>query len=89
MEYLSGDSYEGEWVDGKFQGMGTYLWKSGQKYNGYYLNGLRNGQGDFYYTSKKYYTGIWKNGKKEGDGKILTAEGKLVQKGIYRNDVYD
>jgi hypothetical protein len=34
MTYQSGDYYEGEWTNGKFEGMGTYIWKTGEKYNG-------------------------------------------------------
>jgi hypothetical protein len=48
MDYASGDVYEGEWVNGKFQGKGTYIWKNGQKYQGEYFEGLRHGDGDFY-----------------------------------------
>jgi antitoxin component YwqK of YwqJK toxin-antitoxin module len=50
---------------------------------------LRHGNGDFYYKSGKYYKGEWSNGKKEGFGKILGPDGKLIQKGIYRNDIFD
>lgn len=36
MKYPSGDTYDGEWVHGKFEGTGTYTWKNGKIYNGEY-----------------------------------------------------
>jgi hypothetical protein len=40
-----GDTYEGDWKDGKYYGNGTFLWKDGKKYVGEFKNGLRHGYG--------------------------------------------
>lgn len=89
MNYASGDVYEGEWVNGKFQGKGTYIWKYGQKYQGEYFEGLRHGDGDFYDLQGKHYTGYWKKGVRDGYGKVIEKNGIIVQKGIYRNNKLD
>lgn len=36
MIYKSGDSYDGEWVNGKFHGHGVYKFKDGTVYSGGY-----------------------------------------------------
>ena len=33
-KYIDGDSYEGEWKDGKFHGQGTKTFLNGEKYVG-------------------------------------------------------
>lgn len=62
MDYVSGDSYDGEWADGYYQGLGIYKWKDGQIYNGEYSKGIRNGEGTLYFTKDVYFTGTWKDG---------------------------
>lgn len=37
MHYANGNSYEGDWVNGKFHGTGTYVWASGSYYKGEYV----------------------------------------------------
>lgn len=34
MNYEDGSSYEGCWVNDKFEGYGTYTWANGMKYEG-------------------------------------------------------
>ena len=36
--YANGDRYDGEWTDGKRNGMGTYTWANGQKFVGQFVN---------------------------------------------------
>ena len=45
--------YEGDWVDGKRTGNGTYLWKNGQKYEGDFQNGEITGYGKVIYPNGK------------------------------------
>ena len=45
MEYEDGSSYEGDWVNDKFEGHGTYLWANGLRYEGDYKDGLMEGKG--------------------------------------------
>ena len=40
-----GNKYEGEFVENKFNGQGTFTWSNGAKYVGEYKDDKRNGQG--------------------------------------------
>lgn len=42
-KFLNGDSYEGEWVNGKRQGFGTYRWANGVISEGDWLDDERSG----------------------------------------------
>ncbi|PYH88198.1 MATH and UCH domain protein [Aspergillus ellipticus CBS 707.79] len=50
MEYPTGDTYDGDWVDGICHGQGTYVErKTGNKYVGGYKDGKRHGKGISYW----------------------------------------
>ena len=71
--YPNGNSYFGEWLNGKPHGRGTYNYASGSVYKGSFENGLSNGYG--IYTWKKpdgsifqIYEGDWIQDKRSGWG---------------------
>ena len=73
----SGDTYEGEFRDNKFNGYGHYVWfKNGHEYTGNYLNGKFHGDGLYKWGKNEYYNGEYVNGVKEGEGEISYADGK-------------
>jgi len=43
MTYPDGDSYDGDWVEGKFEGLGTYRWADGRVYVGEFKNDKKHG----------------------------------------------
>jgi len=64
MTYYNGDIYEGNWVDGKKQGQGTYRNKKGEFYEGYWVNGKMEGKGIYTWkTTFKVKEGLfgWTN----------------------------
>ena len=59
--------YEGEFINGKFEGNGKYIYDDGDYFIGQYKNGLRNGKGTMYYSNGKIkYEGDWINDRPEG-----------------------
>ena len=44
MYYYNGDLYEGDWVNDKQEGQGTYTWKNGSKYVGSWKDDKKNGK---------------------------------------------
>lgn len=60
--YYNGDTYSGQWLNGKRNGYGTYRWANGAQYTGYYLNGFRNGPGTYYFPNGQRIAGTWNNG---------------------------
>jgi len=37
IEYANGNSYEGDWLNNKYNGIGTYRWSDGSYYVGEWL----------------------------------------------------
>nr|KJB40956.1 hypothetical protein B456_007G084700 [Gossypium raimondii] len=70
--YLSG-RYEGDWVDGKYDGYGVETWARGSRYRGQYKQGLRHGFGVYRFYTGDVYAGEWSNGQGHGCG-IHTCE---------------
>ena len=77
--YRNGDiKYEGECLDGNFEGRGTYYYEGGNRYEGQWKKGLKNGRGVLYYNhkdTKKRYEGNFINGKFEGKGIYYWKDG--------------
>ena len=84
--YPDGSEYDGEFVDGKHEGHGTYKWASGRlagtEYTGEWQDGKRHGKGVHTWTGGSLDRGTWERGKKHGagtyfdhkTGKLFTAE---------------
>ncbi len=70
-----GMMYEGDWVDDRFHGVGTYLWSDGSKYEGAFVFGMVNGKGIFTASDGFTYTGFFRNGLMHGRGKSKWPRG--------------
>ncbi|XP_034709811.1 uncharacterized protein LOC117932642 isoform X1 [Vitis riparia] len=72
--YMSG-RYEGDWVDGKYDGYGVETWARGSRYRGQYRQGLRNGFGVYRFYTGDVYAGQWSNGQSHGCGTHTCEDG--------------
>ena len=79
IEYDGGDVYEGEILNGKRHGHGTYTWSDGSFYDGEWKDGNENGHGIRKYINVGVYDGEWKDGYENGHGIMKYING----------DVYD
>lgn len=79
-----GSSYEGECVNGKREGFGTYVWPTGNRYEGQWLAGKRHGKGKLIFSGGGQYEGDFRSGVEEGRGKMLWPNGAYYE-GEYRN----
>lgn len=79
MTYTNGDIYSGNWVNGKKEGQGTYIFnKTGEKYVGQFKNGqLVNGQ--WRYPNGSYFAGNFDFNKPKGQGCWNFANGNKVE----------
>ena len=95
VEYDGGDVYEGEILNGKRHGHGTYTWAYGDTYEGDWKDGKRCGRGKLIQYGKvpatgetyvkRSYDGEWLDSKEHGHG--ICVEGDF---GMYKNDkVYE
>ena len=71
------ESYEGEFEEGKINGIGIYTFKNGDIYEGQFKNGKMNGKGVFKWKSGEEYYGEYVNGIKEGNGIYKYLNGKI------------
>ena len=69
--FANADRYEGDFVEDRKEGTGTYVWGprspwAGQRYSGGYLKDLRNGQGVYEWPNGDRYAGTWVNDRIAG-----------------------
>tara|TARA_Y100001970_G_C14101141_1_gene785548 strand:- start:395 stop:1135 length:741 start_codon:yes stop_codon:yes gene_type:complete len=80
------ESYEGEFVDGVYDGRGTYYWKKERiKYTGNWKNNERNGKGKTYTKNTLEFNGMWKNNSKNGIGQEY-KNGSLIFDGVWKDN---
>ena len=78
--------YEGEFLDGVYDGRGTYFWKNGNiKFTGNWKNNMRHGKGKIYENNSLIFNGVWKNNLKNGIGQKYN-KGNLIFDGIWKDD---
>ncbi|XP_021760530.1 uncharacterized protein LOC110725345 [Chenopodium quinoa] len=66
--YFVNGRYEGDWVDGKYDGYGIESWARGSRYRGQYRGGLRHGFGVYRFYTGDTYAGEWFHGQYHGLG---------------------
>ena len=79
-------AYEGDWVDGKMKGKGTWTLKSGEVYVGQFDKDNFNGKGKMKYKNGNIYEGDFVNGVKEGLGTYNYTNGNYYT-GEFKNDL--
>jgi hypothetical protein len=86
MKYLAGDSYEGEWKDGKKHGKGLYKSLDGYSYDGEWKNSKMDGQGVYKYPNGDFYRGEWKDNDRNGMGMYYDHSNGAKFEGQWLND---
>lgn len=71
--YSMSGRYEGDWIDGRYDGYGVETWARGSRYRGQYRQGLRHGFGVYRFYTGDVYGGEWSNGQSHGCG-VHTCE---------------
>jgi len=61
-------TYEGDFLEGKKHGNGTFFYSDQSKYIGPFENGNRHGKGIYYWTKDSYWEGTFENGQFHGEG---------------------
>jgi hypothetical protein len=89
LTYYDGDSYVGEYKDGKYHGQGTFTWLEGPPhfgewiYVGEWKDDKRHGQGTMTYPDGSYVGG-WKEGERHGQGTFIYADGRSSYVGEWK-----
>lgn len=75
MEYVDGDTYEGEWKNDNREGHCVFTSKYDTIYEGDWLRGEEHGYGKMTYPSGSTYKGYWVKGIQKGRGTMTEADG--------------
>ena len=75
--YTTKDTYQGGFIDGIREGMGTYMYHKGENkaYEGDWLNNMKHGIGKMRYQNAGEYNGMWENGRRHGEGIFIYNNG--------------
>lgn len=73
--YENGNTYEGDFVDSKLEGQGTFTVTNGQIYIGQFANNMFNGRGKITFPTGDIYEGDWIDNKREGQGTLTFPNG--------------
>ncbi|XP_077250089.1 uncharacterized protein LOC143889680 [Tasmannia lanceolata] len=73
--YFVNGRYEGDWIDGKYDGYGVESWARGSRYRGSYRQGMRHGFGAYRFYTGDSYSGEWFNGQSHGVGNQTCSDG--------------
>lgn len=84
----NGNSYLGEFVDGRMHGKGICSYANGDKYSGDHKFGKANGNGEFIYADGRKFIGEFREDKRYGKGTEYSSNGAVVQRGIWLNDKF-
>jgi hypothetical protein len=76
--------YQGNFVDGMYQGFGVFDWDNGNRYEGEWKMNLMDGKGVMTYKNKDEYEGDFCEGMKDGYGKFTDARSLMVYKGPWK-----
>ena len=68
-------TYEGEWVDGHWEGVGTCTWSSGEMYSGEFTNDSETGRGTFTTETGERYEGTFQSRSIYGKGALYYTDG--------------
>jgi len=74
-----GNTYEGDFQDGKQHGKGKYIHASGAIYEGDYQDGKQHGKGKYIHASGAIYEGDYQDGMRHGKGKLIDAVGNTYE----------
>ncbi len=79
-------TYEGEFVNGKFEGCGVKRAKNGWKYEGEWKDGKQHGNGTCTYASGNVEKGMWVDDKRNGPGSYYDAKEDSLFEGNFKDD---
>ena len=73
-----GSVYQGDWLDGKRSGYGSWSRADGTRYVGYWEDDKPSGEGIILFADGTTYSGSWKEGKRDGQGTLTYPDGRKL-----------
>ena len=85
IETYKNNLYQGNFLNGKRNGIGKYYWEKDVYFIGEWIDNYMNGEGIYYFSKEAWYEGSFKNNKIEGFG-ILNVKYSKIYVGFFEND---
>ena len=85
MKYFNGNTYKGEWVEDRFDGLGEYTWADGRRFIGRFKRDQIEGKGIGFWPDGRVYAGEYKNDLAHGHGLVTLPNGRIFE-GTFAND---
>ncbi|XP_071975535.1 histone-lysine N-methyltransferase SETD7 [Engystomops pustulosus] len=87
VSYSSTDRFEGHFVHGEKNGRGKFFFFDGSTLEGFYVDDALQGQGVYTYEDGGALHGTYVDGELNGPAQEYDADGKLIFKGQYRDNI--
>ena len=81
-----GDSYKGQFRDGKRHGKGVYTSGTGDKYDGEWKHGEMHGKGVYFWNNGDRHEGEFRHNQRNGAGVFTKKAGGETFTGTWKND---
>ena len=88
MLFDNGDTYEGEWSQGKKHGHGIMTYYNRDVYDGDWANDMKHGHGRYTWYNGGSYDGDYENGKRNGMGTYKNWTGSIYNNEIWTGEYY-
>lgn len=85
-EFEGVKQYTGEFVNGKFHGMGACEYMDGTEYSGGFQDGKRHGNGVLVRPNGDRYDGQWWKGFRHGEGSAYSGKSGITKEGTWQKD---
>lgn len=82
--WVDGTKYDGQWKEGKREGVGTVIWPDGRRYDGEYKDGKMEGRGTFTWPDGSLYEGEYRAGRRHGFGTYTYRQGGGIYQGEWK-----
>ena len=66
--------YEGQWLDDRRHGQGSFYHADGSRYEGEWASGRKEGKGSLFFNNGDSFTGYWSEGAISGPGMLALHE---------------
>lgn len=85
----NGNSYKGDYLNGKRTGRGEYRWADGRMYTGDFVDDQLIGNGTYYEADGTKYVGSFQDGHMSGQGTLYDSSGNKVYEGGWGNGYFN
>lgn len=85
--FMTGSTYEGQWLGTARNGWGVQSWPDGTRYHGEWNDSLAEGKGEFVHADGDVYIGQWKASVAHGQGVYYDSQGLSTYGGEWGNDL--